>query len=70
MACSNRLPGALRASAIRRLPEACATRQRADVHDGWRRASGLRGAGRGAIACRSAWPAFAAADASASEGES
>ncbi len=70
MACPNRLPGALRALAIRRLPEACATRQRAAVHDGRRRANDLRGAGHRAVACRSAWPAFAADDASASEGES
>lgn len=70
MACPNRLAGALCASAIRRLPEACATRQRADVDGGRRRASGLGGAGRGAVACRSSWPAFAADDGAASEAES
>ncbi|KAG8154793.1 hypothetical protein BFF94_004295 [Burkholderia catarinensis] len=70
MARPNRLPDALRASALSRPPQACATRRRADVHGVRRRANNLRGAGRGAVACRTARPACAVDDASASEGES
>lgn len=70
MACPNRLSGVWRAPAIRRLPEAGATRRRADMHGMRRRANTLRDAGRGAVVCRSAWPGAAADGASASEGES
>ncbi|AZQ56555.1 hypothetical protein D5R55_30625 [Burkholderia cenocepacia] len=64
MACPNRLPGVSRASAIRRLPEACAARRRADVLGMRRRANTLHDAGRGA------WPGAAEDDACASEGKS
>jgi len=70
MACPNRLFGVWRASAIRRLPQACATRRRADVHGMRRRANDLRGTARSAAVCRSAWPGSAEDDACASEGES
>ncbi len=66
MACPNRVLGVLRASAIRRLPEACAARRRADVHGMRRRANSLRDA----VVCRSTWPGTAADGASASENES
>jgi len=70
MACANRLPAALRASLIRRLPAACATRRRDDVYGARRRANGNRDASRGGVACRTAWPAFDADDVAASEDES
>ncbi|KVF77468.1 hypothetical protein WS75_09165 [Burkholderia sp. FL-7-2-10-S1-D7] len=71
MACLDRLPDVLRASAIRRLPQACATRRRCDVCGGARRrANGHRDARRGAVACRTAWPAFDVDDVAAGEGES
>ncbi|PRF33824.1 hypothetical protein C6Q08_11575 [Burkholderia multivorans] len=71
MACRNRWFGVSRASAIRRLPEAGATRRRADLHGMRRRTHALRDAGRSAVVCRSAWPGAAQDDASfASEGES
>ncbi len=70
MACPDRWSGVLRASAIRRLPEACATRRRADVHGMRRRAHTRCDAGRSAVVCRSAWPGAAQDDASASEGKS
>ncbi|AFQ52048.1 hypothetical protein GEM_5664 [Burkholderia cepacia GG4] len=69
MACPNRFPDALRASAIRRLPDACVPR-RAAVYGARRRAKDLRVARRGAVACRTVWPAFDADDVSASECES
>ncbi len=67
MACPNRLPGVSRASAIRKLPEACAARRRVDVHGMRRRANTLRDAGRGGAMCRRAWPGAAGDDASANE---
>lgn len=70
MACSDRWCGVLRVSAIRRLPQACATRRRADVHGMRHRANTLRDAGRSAVVCRSVWPGSAEGGASASEGES
>ncbi|RQV82727.1 hypothetical protein DF160_12540 [Burkholderia anthina] len=70
MACPNRSFGVLRELAIRRLPQASATRRRADVRGVRRRAHALRDAGRCARVCRSAWPGAAANDACASEGES
>lgn len=70
MACPNRLFGVSRASAIRRLPGACAARRRADGHGMRRRANTLRDMGRSAVVCRGAWPGAAADDACTSEGES
>ncbi|KVL30789.1 hypothetical protein WS96_18945 [Burkholderia sp. MSMB1835] len=70
MACPDRWCGVLRASAIRRLPQACATRRRADVHGMRRRANPLRDAGRSAVACRGAWRGSAEDGASARGGES
>ncbi len=71
MACLDRLPDVLCASAMRRLPQACATRRRGDVCSGARRrANGHRDASRGAVACRTAWPAFDADDDAAAEGGS
>jgi len=70
MACPNRIPGGLHASALRRLPAACTTRRPDNARGTTRRASGRRDAGRGAVACRAAWPSFEADDASASEGGS
>lgn len=70
MAWANRLPGALCASMIRQLPDACATRRRGGVYGVYsrrRRANGKRDASRGAVACRAAWPAFDADDVAASE---
>lgn len=70
MACPNRLSSVWRAPAIRRLPEAGATRRRADMHGMRRWPNSPRDAGRGAVACRSAWPGVVEDDASASEGKS
>ncbi|OXJ32418.1 hypothetical protein CFB82_18630 [Burkholderia sp. HI2714] len=70
MACANRFSDALRASMIRRLPVGCATRRRDDVSGVRRRANGNRDAGRGAVACRTACPAFDTDDVAASEGGS
>ncbi|NTX27150.1 hypothetical protein HT746_08390 [Burkholderia pyrrocinia] len=64
MACPIRFAGVVRASAPRRLPDV------RDGHGAWRRAKHNRNAGRGTIACRIAWPDFAASDAAASERES
>ncbi|RKT99869.1 hypothetical protein C7H84_29390 [Burkholderia sp. Nafp2/4-1b] len=70
MACANRLPDTLRAPTLRRLPDARAMRRRADPYRARRRATGNRGASRGAVACRRAWPGSVAGDASASEEQS
>ncbi|OXJ24935.1 hypothetical protein CFB46_18665 [Burkholderia sp. HI2761] len=70
MACPDRWSRVLRASPIRRLPEACAARRRADVHGMRRRANTLSDAGRSAAMCRGGWPGAAEDDASANEGES
>lgn len=70
MTCQIRLADGVRASAPRRLPDRRSAPRRNDVHDARRRANDHRSAGRGAVACRIAWPDFAAGDAPASERES
>ncbi|AWV04109.1 hypothetical protein DM992_25365 [Burkholderia sp. JP2-270] len=67
MACPIRFADVVRASAPRRLPDARATPRRSVAR---RRAKRNHDAGRGTIACRAAWPDFAASDAAASERES
>ena len=70
MACANRLPGALRTSMIRQLPDACATRRWDGVYGVYgtrRRTNGKRDASRAAVASRAAWPAFDADDVAVSE---
>ncbi len=70
MACTIRFAGVVRASAPRRLPDARATQRRDDRHGAWRRVKHRRHARRDAVACRIAWPAVAASDATSSGSQS
>ncbi|EKS9887868.1 hypothetical protein BTK96_004889 [Burkholderia pyrrocinia] len=67
MACPTRFADVVRASAPSWLPDGRATPQRSAAR---RRAKLNHDAGRGTIACRAAWPDFAASDAAAGERES
>lgn len=79
MECPNRSPDVPRAPAVRRFHGERATWRRADACDAYdtydtydtrSRMNGRRDASRGAVACRTARPAFVADDAFASECES